>query len=557
MSAARPTAASTDQPQLLRFPITWLALIGVASSLIYFVGLALRYPLLAGIWHPRHNWARLVGGATVPALLLHLAVYVAAILLYMVAVRLVLSHKPATHRAHGQIIAVIVGGWLLASLALMAVAPGGEAHDIFDYLFRGRMVAELGASPLADPPELFPDHPFYAYITWTDFVDAYGPLWEGASGAVAASTRVFLIATGRWYAGAVQCPDNAASCFMLTSYVLAYRSLAVLLAGLCGWLIYAISARQSLPLARAALLVWLWNPLLLVSSAVGAHNDMVMLLFVLASFWSLQRRWWLAALLLLVLAAHVKLTALTLAPLYGLWLVRQLGWRRALGYAAVTALLGLAISWLLYAPFGGWATLPRMLEERQRYVALSPHHALYRILYELGWDAALTRNLTIHWPTYLYLAGSVLIAGALVGWRRADPLDARTGDLRVFWRAATVVNLFYLLVGSFWFQPWYVLWVLAPAALLPQSRFTRHVLPWLCAGALCSNVVADYLPQLPGPPLARTGRVIAAVTTTWLPAALAAVIVYGARVGGGRNGTRMLRRRPEHVDRIGRVRADS
>jgi hypothetical protein len=526
MSDGEPGVISAAPPAAARSRLFLLALIGIAAASLYFVGLALRYPLLEGIWQPRHNWARLVGGATVPALLLHLAVYVAAILLYMLAMRLVLNHKPATRRAHRQVIAVIVGSWLLASLALLAVAPGGEAHDIFDYLFRGRMVAELGASPLADPPELFPDQPFYAYITWTDFVDAYGPLWEIASGAVAAATHALLVATGRWYDGAAQCPDSAAACFMLTSYVLAYRSLAVLLAGLCGWLIYAITARQSPPLERAALLVWLWNPLLLVSSAVGAHNDMVMLLFVLASFWSLQRRWWLAALLLLVLAAHVKLTALTLAPLYGLWLVRQLGWRRALAYAAVTALLGLALSWLLYAPFGGWATLPRMLEERQRYVALSPHHVLYRVLYELGWDAALTRNLTIHWPTYLYLVGSVLISGALGGWRRADPLAVRTGDLRVFWRAATVVNLFYLLVGSFWFQPWYVLWVLAPAALLPQSRFTHHVLPWLCAGALSSNVIADYLPQLPGPPLARTGRVIAAVTTTWLPAVLAALLVW-------------------------------
>ena len=387
-----------------------------------------------------------------PALLLHLAVYIAAILLYMVAMRLVLNHNPATRRAHRHVIAVIAGGWLLASLALMAVAPGGEAHDIFDYLFRGHMVAELGASPLADPPELFPDQPFYAYITWTDFVDAYGPLWEGASGAVAASTHALLVATGRWYDGAAQCPDSAASCFMLTSYVLAYRSLAVLLAGLCGWLIYALTARQSPPLARAALLVWLWNPLLLVSSAVGAHNDMVMLLFVLASFWSLQRRWWLAALLLLVLAAHVKLTALTLTPLYGLWLVRQLGWRHALGYAAVAALLGLAISWLLYAPFGGWATLPRMLEERQRYVALSPHHVLYRILYELGWDAALTRNLTIHWPTISTWSGRS--SSPARWWAGAAPIRStcapatcassgvrrRSSTSSICWSAATGSN---------------------------------------------------------------------------------------------------------------------
>ena len=39
-----------------------------------------------------------------------------------------------------------------------------------------------------------------------------------------------------------------------------------------------------------------------------------MLVLLLASFWALQRHRWLLALLLLVLAAHVKLTALTLVP---------------------------------------------------------------------------------------------------------------------------------------------------------------------------------------------------------------------------------------------------
>ncbi|MFO7634979.1 MAG: glycosyltransferase 87 family protein, partial [Caldilinea sp.] len=439
-----PLAPATT-PNPTRAPVAWLAGLGLGIAGVYALGLALRYPLLAGIWRPRHNWARLAGGATIPGLLLHVATYLTATVLYIVAMRLVLAHNLLLRR---HVVAVIVGGWLLASLVLMAVAPGGEAHDVFDYLFRGRMLVESGGSPLADAPELFADRPFYQYITWTDHVDTYGPVWEYASGGVAATTRALLLTAGRWHADAAECPDADASCFVLLSYVLAYRVLAVALAGLCGWLIYMLVGRGEPTLAMAALLAWLWNPLLLVSSAVGAHNDLVMLTLVLASFGALQRRWWLAALLLFVLAAHVKLTALTLAPLYGLWLVRQLGWRRALAYAGVAALVGLGISWLLYAPLGGWATLPRMLEERQRYVALSFHHVIYRLLFERGIDAGINRIITINAPSLIYAIGSVLIAGKMVGWRRGDPAQPRTGDIRVFWRAALVGNLFYLLVGA-------------------------------------------------------------------------------------------------------------
>ena len=424
----------------------------------------------------------------------------------------------------------------------MAVAPGGESHDVFDYLFRGRMLVEAGGSPLADVPAHFVELPYYQYLTWTNHVDTYGPLWEYASGMTAAATRGTLVALGRWDAGTPQCPAGAQSCLVLASYVVAYRLLAVALAGLCGWLIYRLVRGVDARLAAAALLAWLWNPLLLVASAVGAHNDMLMLALLLASFWALQRHRWLAALLLLVLAAHVKLTALTLAPVYGFWLVRQLGWRRALAYAAVTLGIGLAISWLLYAPLGGWATLPRMLEERQRYVALSFHHLLYRFLLARGVERELIWHLTIQWPTLLYVACSVALAWLLVGWRQAAREQGRAEDARSFWRAATAANLFYLLVGSFWFQAWYVLWVLAPAALLPASRFTRFVLPWLCWGVLCSNVVADYLPQLAQPPFTRTGRLFLAVMLVWAPAGVAALVVLSGMWPASRTPTWSSRR---------------
>jgi hypothetical protein len=501
--------------------------------------LALRYPLQEGIPIPRHSWAQLAGGATASGLLLHLAIYVAVTAIYTYALHVVLTRIPAAGPQHRQVAAVVVSGWLLTVLVLLAVAPGGETHDIFDYIFRGRMLVESGASPLAETPSSFHTAPFYRYVSWTDHVDTYGPLWEYASATTALSARAGLVLLGHWYAAVPSCPRSTASCTMLLGYVLAYRLLAVTLGAICGWLIYMLVKATAPKLALAALLAWMWNPLALIASAVGAHNDMLMLFLVLASFWTLQRRWWMAALLLFFLAAHVKLTALTLMPVYGLWLVRELGWQRALLLVLAAVLGGIALSWLLYAPLGGWETLPRMLEERQRYVALSFHHLLYRVLYAHGVDAGLNRFLTIQGPSLLYLFGAILIAGGILGWRRVAPVHHRiagttheggeTGadidGIQLFWHAAIAGNLFYLVLGSFWFQPWYMLWVLAPAALLPGSRFTRYVLPCLCAGALCGNVVADYLPQLPAPPFDRTGRLAITLLATWLPAAAAALVL--------------------------------
>jgi formate hydrogenlyase subunit 4 len=92
------------------------------------------------------------------------------------------------------------------------------------------------------------------------------------------------------------------------------------------------------------------------------------------------------------------------------------------------------------------------------------------------------------------------------------------------------VILLYLIIGSFWFQPWYFLWLFAPAALLPESRWVRNVTPWLALGGLWSSAAASYLPPLTRTMLDRTGRVAVTVMLTWLPGLLAAIVNRQSRV---------------------------
>ncbi|MBW7884881.1 MAG: DUF2029 domain-containing protein [Caldilineaceae bacterium] len=528
---------------LRRRPALLLLLLGGLSVLLYAGGLAARYPLAAGLQDPRSNWAR-IAGASYPSFAVHLALYLFLAVLYWLAVQLLYHAGQAKRRVpYGGWI--IVGIWLAASVVLWAISPAGEARDIYDYSFRGHMLVEYGGSPLALVPDQFPDAPYLAFITWHDHVDTYGPLWEYASGAVALAVRGWLYLSGGWHSGLPSCPQDARSCAMLVAYLTGYRLLAMGAAGLSGWLVVSMVKRQSPGWEQTALLLWLWNPLLLISSAVGAHNDLVMLLLVLATLWLLQRRHWLAGLLVLILAAHVKATVLILAPAVGLWLVRQMGWRRALTYSLATAAIGLLLSWSLYTPLGGWETLPRMVSERSRYVANSLHHVAYRLLWERGMAASTLHDITIYWPSLFYVLFAVFTSIGLLGVRRVPAAGARHEDERL-WRAVVVLNGTYLLIGSFWFQPWYCLWVLAPAVLMPQSRFTRHVLPWLALGSLWSNVVADYLPQFYPPPLNRTQRVISVVTVTWLPAVLAALIWLWPATAGKWSGKAALVRKHQH-----------
>lgn len=472
--------------------------IGLASVGLYLL-LAWRYPLSPSLMDPRASWASQVAPTALNAAQ-HLTIYLGLTLLYLAGLRLLAApggDGARSEPSHRQVLLIFIT-WLGCSGVLMAVAPGGESHDIFDYLFRGRMMVEYHANPLVDVPETFGlSAPYTRYLAWRKNVDTYGPLWEAASAAVAGSVHQVARWLGWWREYSSSCPRSPESCQLLITYLSGYRLLAISLTGLSGWLIFMMVKRSQPSLAPLALAAWWWCPMTLIATALGGHNDAVMIVLLLAGWWLLQRQRPFWALMALILAAHVKLIALIWLPACALWIVWRWGWGRALKVGLAGAVSGVALSWLLYAPFGGWQTLPRMLQERSAYLAHSPWRILnYLLINRWGWPSASARQLSTGLSSWLFIAGALLIPLWMFNfrpkrWREAQ-LTPGESDQKL-WRALTAVSMVYLLVGSFWFQHWYVLWALAPAVLLPDSRLTRSVLPWLAFGALSSNVAMNFL----------------------------------------------------------------
>lgn len=559
-----PQARPQKPAQQLSLALLGLGLAGLCALL------ALRYPLLPSLLVPRASWTDLADPGW-PSLLLHTANLGALTLLYVLALRLLLHERdtawqqapvgegaaavpgaaaetlrddfaaqrtvapgaggvPAFDQGRFAIIALT---WLVCSGLLMAAAPAGESHDVFDYLFRGRMMTELGANPLAEIPDAFPRAPFYRYVGWRSHVDTYGPAWELASRATTLGVRRALRAAGRWQDRNVICPGSPGGCGVLTGSITGYRLLAVGLTGLTGWLVAAMVQRNRPALAPAALAAWLWSPVLLVSAGVGAHNDALMLFFLTLMLWLLQRKRWLLALLALALAVHVKVIALVAAPAAGLWLVRRCGWRRALALGAAGAALGLLLSWALYRPFGGWGSLERMLAERTSYLANSPWQVLDDLLrLKALWTPDQRRHWTVQLPTLLAAAAVAMAALWMLDfrprrWKASRAPDWR--DDRLLWRTLAACWMLYLVIGAFWFQHWYVAWVLAPAALLPDSGLTRLFLPWLGFGALAANFLGAFARAALPAGRPRTGLYVLVVAIIWGPALAAAAWSLGRR----------------------------
>ncbi len=504
----------------------------VVSLGLYF-WLAWHYPLGPNLANPRATWATMVE-PTWPNAARHLLIYFGLTLAYLAALRLLTPVPQMPERYQRRQVFLIVLTWMACSSVLMFVSPAGESHDIFDYLFRGRLMAEYQANPLTEVPNTFGlAMPYTRYLAWRKSVDTYGPVWESVSAFVAYTVRQAASWLGWWSSDYPVCPKSLESCRLLMMYLTGYRLLAIILTGLSGWLIAGIVRRRRVDLAPLALAAWLMNPLVLITTALGGHNDAVMLALVLLGWWFLQRQrpYW--AVMALLLAAHVKLTALIWLPACALWIAWRYGLRRALKIGLASALSGVVLSWLLYAPFGGWQTLPRMLQERSAYLANSLWRIMRYLLINLGgWSGGNAHQLSTRLSSWLFAASALLIILWMFNFRpkcwRRSPFSDDEAEYAL-WRALVATSLLYLLVGSFWFQHWYVLWLAAPATLLPESWLTRFMLPWLAFGALSSNMLMSFflatVPDMEVFPALTQGHLLS-VGLIWGPVLFATIISW-------------------------------
>jgi len=196
--------------------------------------------------------------------------------------------------------AIVLGGGLLSGAALLLMYPFGAA-DIFDYAMHGRILALHGGNPYYDTAQRYSQDPLFAYVGWKNYPTTYGPLWVLLSAAVARLAGDGVVAN-----------------------VLALK----LLSGGCavvGTALVADTLRRMAPeRALAGVLLFAWNPIILYETFGNGHNDMAMLVWVLAAVALLARRHYVLAVLGLVAGALVKFIPLLLLPAAALIALRDL-----------------------------------------------------------------------------------------------------------------------------------------------------------------------------------------------------------------------------------------
>ncbi|HUM69394.1 MAG TPA: polyprenol phosphomannose-dependent alpha 1,6 mannosyltransferase MptB [Chloroflexota bacterium] len=322
-------------------------------------------------------------------------------------------------------LAFVLGTAVLFSLPLLFTYPI-NASDVFRYLIHGRITAFYHTNPYQTPPNTFPQDPSLA-CEWAGETSPYGPVWELGAAAIA------RLAGNDLYAGLL---------------LLKLLGLAAFL--LCGWLLWRLLAHAP-PARRMGLtLLWVWNPALLLMFVVDAHNDALMLLWLLAGYWLRRQGYPVVGLIIMFLAVLTK--PIALLPWAFFFLAAWRGAPEGVPEGAargrlvwLTAVPPLLLTFVAFLPFGSPVSLvSRLAREAANYPGFSPITLILLFIPEWGTLTMAQYNLIVNIGRLAFL----LLAGWLAWqtWHGRNPL-----------RAAADIFFGYLFTAPA-FRIWYAAW---------------------------------------------------------------------------------------------------
>ncbi|HLX57622.1 MAG TPA: hypothetical protein VKR83_11410 [Ktedonobacteraceae bacterium] len=389
---------------------------------------------------------------------------------------------------------------------LYILIPVVTSPDLFSYIAYARMSVLHNLNPLTTIPTAIHNDPIYKYVFWVDQPSAYGPTW-----AVITSFLQWLLAIfGNTY---------------IMPMVLALRGLGLIMHLISTRLVWSISGQlqqlngqPALPTRKrlAATLAFAWNPLLLFEACVNAHNDTVLLVFVLLVIWvfahdkirkmqyenasettsyrvggllrsetlaaiprmaariPLDLRAPLSAACLLALGTCLKINAALLFPGLLCYIWMQAPTKRRIKHVVLAMATYAAVIVLFYAPFWQGGAIFNVFQ-------VNP--ATYRSINTLAAFLAQGYNsiaALFGFPTgapvgspaerfmHTFSMGIFVLLYLVMLWRMLRaPWHMRSLRGLIYWLA--VAWLLYCAIGSPWFWPWYLVTFFGLFALLEAS----------------------------------------------------------------------------------------
>lgn len=225
--------------------------------------------------------------------------------------------------------------WALFAMAgiFLCTTPPVFSGDLHEYLMRGRILGVYHENPYLVPKN-YPEDPFYQLTVWVaqhKLPENYGPVW----------------ACLQWIAPTLFQKSYIASIFFFKFILFLFLAGSV-------W-IFDLICRKAAP-EKAAWMVpfFALNPNLIDHTLIDGHNDIVMVFFILCSFYLLLKGYYYRAVAAGTLAVLIKFTAVILLPIAGIFYFRRQSIQSIAVFCVLvlkSLLLFLGICALFYLPF--------------------------------------------------------------------------------------------------------------------------------------------------------------------------------------------------------------
>ena len=490
---------------------------GVVSLFVYGI-LVAAFPITRWWNHPHQannpNAINDLGAITGYSPIVAAAFVVAVLLLFWCQFLAMHALGRSDSATRPRLLRILAVGFPIAFALVLIWMQPVTTTDLYGYVARGYLYAQLHFNPMTSAAFLLPGH----YVVSRPPAP-YGPAWLLLCG-------LFSLISGEH----------------LLLNMLLFKIVGAVGLVVCMTLVYRLALHFDRPRAARALMFFSWNPLVLFEAVGNGHNDIVMMAFVLGALLLMVHRYARMAFALLVLGALIKYMAAALIPL---WLVYELSQRRtmraevvaqdardglvaaplvesekphafSLSYVSLTvarrartafnvvseldrrasvelmagsAAIGMLLVIGFYAPF--WAGINTFSGLGQQIRPLYYNGSIvqflvapFEVLVPPSHYTALDKTARLFFYTLF----------ALYAWLQTYRLWALgpRATLRDLVTAGAKVLFASLVLIAFWFQPWYVVWVI-PLAALTEDSFVRSRIALFSGGCLLTYAVSNFL----------------------------------------------------------------
>lgn len=337
-------------------------------------------------------------------------------------------------------------------LAAAILVPCFLTADPIDYVMRGRILALHDGNPYRDVATDYADDPFVEFGDrgWKDMPLPYGPLVANLQGVIA------------WLANLLPVGPRVELIAALVLFKLVFAGALVA----CAVAAARIAANMQPGRGAWAFVAVLWNPLMLNDCLVNAHNDSLVLLFVLLAVLAAMASRFGCMVVALCLGVMAKVVPVVLGPI---WLVTA--WRRGkLLQAAMGLLVCAAIVGAFYLQFFAEVGYVTTLKRQNDLQGASLWWALHQLTgISLSTLSTIGRVAVVAWVTNCCLRL----------WRHSNSMEFPRELL-----FATASSLLLLAVlGAALFGTWYHVWWLPLGLLLGRGYIYR--------AAVCASLTSS------------------------------------------------------------------